>query len=979
MKYLFKNAIKKIFKNIGRYLSIILIIALGVSVFLGLYESTTGMLYTTDKYYDDNNLMDYKIISSYGLTSGDVEALKKLNEIETVIPSYSFDVLYKGEPIRVHAIEDKINNVVITKGKLPQNQNECVGDFDYFKIGEIVSFDNSNIKINKCKITALVTSPLYIREDKGISSVGSGKLTSFIFIDKDNFDLDYFTEVYLIAKDTKELSSYYDDYTDKLIKSKEELEELKPIRETIRYEELLKEGSEKIKDAETELNDKITKGYKELKSTKKTLDNAAQKISEEESSAFKKINEEENKLNYSYTQIKSSLKSYNIEEDNLNETLNDIEEEIKTLTNQLNKDDPSYEELKITIAELDIYYKNLYKIQTSINEIKMGFNKLEEEKINIEAKFNLEKAKVYDGIIKYEEGFKKLESEEKDALDKIEKEHNNLKTLEKPKWYLLDRTDSSGYIGYKDDVVKVDAIAKLLPIFFILVVTLMVSNTLTRLVEEERTEMGILLANGYSKTRIIFSYLFYVLSAGLFGLTIGLTIGYTLIPKVIYSVFLARYYIPRLISVVSPLPFSLVIIITLTMMSIVTIFASLKELKYSPASLLRPKSPKLGKKIFLEKINFLWSRLNFLTQTTARNLFRYKKRIIMTVVGVSGSMALLIAGLGINDSINTISKLQYGGVIKYDAMYVLKEEETTLNTTLNKFFINNEIVNPLLIKQSPFKFYFKDKIEDVYLTVPENAENFNNYVSLNSSITNKKITIPKKGAIVTKQFADLLNLKKGDLFSIRNNDNELFYMHVEDIVINYVSHYIYISEDYYKTIFNEDLKYNMVIADGEINKKVDLNKNNILAASYTKDIAKTFNSFVSGLNKIIIMIVIFAGFLAFVVLYNLTIINISERKREIATFKVLGFYNKEISIYVFRETLFLTTLGIIGGLFLGTALHRFIIGTAETDTIMFLRQIKPISFILSAITTLLFTAIVQLIINKVLKDIPMIDSLKITE
>lgn len=982
MIYLLKNSIKKTYKNVGRYISIILIIALGVSVFMGLYESTAGMLYTTDKYYDDNNLMDYKIISSYGLTDGDVNALKELEYINKVIPSYSVDILNKGDSIRVHALEYEMNNVVLTKGRMPKNKTECVGDFDYFKIGEQINFKNEYIHTTKCKIVGLITSPLYIREDKGISNIGNGKLTSFIFVNREVFDMEYYTEIYLEAKNTKELSSYYSEYEKELKNSKTELEELKPIRETIRYEEILKEASSKIKDAEITIEIEINDAYKTLDKAKKELDNGSKKITEEELKANNKIKLEEEKLISNKEVILNNLKLMNIKETeidnyiiNLNTELNNLKQYLTTL----DKNDPEYNIINENIKVIETNIKELESLKNNLKLINEGLITIEDEKIKVKERFDSEKLKIYEGLIEYENGLNNTKEEELEALNKIEIEKEKLETLEKPKWYLLDRTDNSGYSSYKDDIVKVDAIAKVLPFFFILVVTLMVSNTLTRLVEEERTEMGILLSNGYSKSHIIFSYLFYVLSAGLIGLLIGLTIGYALIPKIIYSVFLARFYIPRLITIVSPLPFSLVIVLTITLMILVTILSSLKELKHAPASLLRPKSPKLGKKIFIERLSFIWNKLSFLNQTTARNLFRYKKRIIMTTIGVAGCMALLIAGMGINDSINTISKLQYEGIIKYDAMYILKDEDYNLSPKLTKFFKDNEIVNPELIKQNAFKFYFKDKTEEVYLTVPKDINNFNNYVALTSVITNKKISVPNKGAIVTKQFADLLNIKKGDLFSIRNSDNELFYMYVEDIVNNYVSHYIYISEEYYESVFNEDLKYNIVIANGELNKKIDLNKNDILTANYIKDVVKTFNSFIHGLNKIIIMIVVFAAFLAFIVLYNLTIINISERKREIATFKVLGFYNKEISIYVFRETIFLTTLGILGGLLLGNILHKFIIGTAETDNIMFLRNIKPLSYILSAIITLIFALIVQLIINKTLKEIDMIESLKITE
>lgn len=631
------------------------------------------------------------------------------------------------------------------------------------------------------------------------------------------------------------------------------------------------------------------------------------------------------------------------------------------------------------ITSLESNYKDLNEIANNLITINVGLKEVNNGYSTLEEEINKNKSKIELGYTEYYQALAKIEIVKQEAELKQNEAMEELKTIEKPVWYLLDRTDNSGYIGYKEDIVKVDAIAKILPIFFIVVVILMILNTLTRLIEEERTEIGILQANGFGKSSIIFSYLIYVITSGILGLAIGLTVGYSLIPQIIYSVFLARYYVPKLITVVSPLPFSLVLSITLVLMILVTIFACIKEFKEMPSSLLRPKPPKSGKKIFLENFKFLWNKLNFMSKTTIRNIFRYKKRIVMTVLGVAGCTALLTAGMGLNDSINTISKLQYEDIIKYDAMYILKDDVTKMEPSLLNIFEQNEVVNPLLINQNAFSFSFNNKTEDVYVVVPSSTTDFNNYVNLKSTVTDKKISVNNDGAIITKQLADLLNVKIGDSIVIRNSDNELFMIYISDITINYVSHYIYISKEYYEEVFKKDITYNSIIASGKIAESVNLSDYGLLTVNYTDDIIESFNSFVKGLNKIIIMIVIFASFLAFIVLYNLTIINVSERKREIATFKVLGFYDGEVAKYVYRETLILTIVGTIFGLLGGIYLHRFVIYTAQTDNILFLTKITPISFILAAVITLLFSGIVQLIINKTLKKIDMIDSLKIAE
>lgn len=822
MRLLLKSTLKKIKKSIERFLSIMLIIALGISIFIGLRESNVEMLFTADYYYDKNNLMDFKVTSTYGLNDEDIIALQELKNVQEVVPSYSVDVISNGESIRVHAIEQNMNNVTLVNGKMPKSNNECVADYSKYKIGDMISFTKNNktdiLLIQECKVTGTVKSVLYIRDEKGISTVGNGRLSSFIFTKREVFKSDYYTEAYLIAKNSKSEQSYSNNYTKTIKPLGEELKTLKPIRETVRYEEILKDAQDQI----TNINDELSNP---------------------------KAKTDENKLN----------------------------------------------------------------------------------------------------------------------------------ELEKPVWYILDRTDNSGYISYKEDIIKVNAIAKILPFFFVVIVILMILNTLTRLIEEERTEIGILQSNGFGKIHIILSYLAYVCSSGLIGVGVGLIIGYSLIPPIVYSSFLARYYVPELITIVNPILVLLVVIITLLIMVIVTVAACMRELKEVPASLLRPKAPKSGKKVLLERISFIWMKLNFLWKTTVRNIFRYKKRIIMTVLGVAGCTALLVTGMGLNDSIDNISKLQYKNIIKYDAMYVLQENTKTLSDQLSKLFIESGINNPLLINQNTFKFSFDHKTEDVYVVIPSDLEKFNNYVNLKSIVSHKNIRINDDGAIITKQMAQHLNIKIGDNITIKNSSNELFYLNVSDIVENYVSHYIYISENYYKKKFNNDVSYNAILTDEKIEKNIKLNDYGILMVNNTSDIISNFNSFVKGLNKIIIMIIVFACFLAFIVLYNLTIINVSERKKEIATFKVLGFYDSEISSFVYRETLILTFLGIGLGLIIGKYLHAFVMSTAETDNIKFLRQINLSSYFLSVVLTILFSVLVQVIINKSLQKIDMIDSLKSTE
>ncbi|NMA51223.1 MAG: FtsX-like permease family protein [Mollicutes bacterium] len=986
MILLIKNVFLKIKNSIGRFTSIMLIIALGISVFIGLYESTAGMLFTADNYYDKNNLMDFKITSTHGLTKGDVKSLEGINNVEKAIPSYSVDVLDSGKSIRVHAIEKEVNNVVLMQGKMPKKNNECLADYYKYKLKDEIIFKNDDLKsflsINKCKVVGLIKSPLYIREEKGISNIGNGKLISYVFVKKDVFISEFYTEIYLLSDATKKKSSYYEEYNKALKPLKKELEKIKPIRETIRYEEILEKASNEIIKIENELNEKIKDNLVTLKKSKKQLDNEKKKtddLTAEKTTFFDSnlitLNDQRNNLLIEMNKLGAN-------ENNIDEVIINTKTEITNLNNlllTLPEGSDEYNNIKTNITLLEQKLNALNTMKDNLIKINNNKNVLEQNYLTFKKEIASANEKITDGYNKYNDGLIEIDKAKNEANEKILEAKAELNNIEKPKWYLLNRKDNSGYISYKEDIIKVEAISKVLPIFFILVVILMVSNTLNRIVEEERTEMGILLANGFSTSAIMFEYILYVLISGLIGLTLGLVVGYAFIPKIIYGVFLSRYYVPKLITIVSPLPFSMVILLTLIIMLVVSITTCYKELKNMPAALLRYKPPKVGKKVFFERFPKLWSRISFMWKTTVRNIFRYKKRIIMTVLGVAGCTALLVAGMGINDSIYTISKLQYEDIIKYDSMYILKNSVEEIPSNILTLFRENEIVNPLLINQEAFTFTFDNKTEDIFLIVPKDSVNFNNYVNLKSVVNDKKITIKDDGAIISKQTADLLKVKIGESIKIRNSDNELFILKVNDITENYVSHYIYINKNYYEKIFEEEISYNSIIGNGKIDDKIELSKYNILIANYTEDIVRTFNEFVHGLNKIIILIVVLASLLAFVVLYNLTIINVSERKREIATFKVLGFYDKEINIFVYREILILTLFGIIYGLIFGKYLHIFIMNTAETDNIVFLREIRPLSYIICILLTLIFSLIVQTIMNKTLKKIDMIDSLKSVE
>lgn len=852
MYLLFKNAFVKVKKSLGRFFSLLLIVALGAGFFTGIKSSSPDIVTSVDNYFDNNNLMDFRITSTVGLTDDDVLALKNLNNIDSVIPSYSIDVISENEAIRVHSILDEINNITLVDGRMPQKSNECLADSKYYKIGDIVEIDNNennNLMETSYTVVGTINSVLYIFNEYGISNIGNGKLKSYIYILPENFNISYYTEIYVTALNTKETMTYSDEYDNRIKLLEDELLQLKPIRETKRYEEILEKATNEIITAENELKN-----------------------------------------------IKRSLET----------------------NHQLPSNDRK---------------------------------KLEQEIINAEIKINSAK--------------------------------EELKNIEKPKWYLLDRTDNKGYINLKEDTLKVSLIAQVLPPFFMIIVALMSLNTMTRMIEEERGELGTLASLGYNNAKITLIYIMYVLIATILGIIIGFFIGTSLIPSIIYSVYNSLYNLPPLILEFNMIMFFSIIAISVTLMCLVTLIACLKELKNNPAILLRPIPPKKGKKIGLETIDFIWKRLSFIWKVTVRNIFRYKKRVFMTVIGIAGCSALLLTGFGIKDSVDKIAKIQYEEIFKYDNLIILNKEIKSIDEDFEKILEKENVIKPTLIYQTNFTFEYNKKDLELYLIVPSNEEEFYKYFSLNSIVSDQPIILDNDGVVITQKIAKLLKIKINDTIKIRDSNNQLYILKVADIVENYTNHYLYINYQFYEQIFEQEINYNIIVSNNEGDES--LMAENLIASGkianivFTTDSLKTFNDLISGLNKIIFLIIGASALLALIVLYNLTTINISERKREIATLKVLGFYDDEVNEYIYRETFLLTLMGIGIGLIMGIFLHQFVIRLVEIDNTVFIKTINGISYFYSILITIIFAVIIQISTYFKLKKIDMIESLKSVE
>ena len=602
-----------------------------------------------------------------------------------------------------------------------------------------------------------------------------------------------------------------------------------------------------------------------------------------------------------------------------------------------------------------------------------------------------------DGWIEYQDGERQAnaeiadgEAQIADAKVQLADAKKEIEQIEKPTWYIYDRSHLPEYSGYGDNADRMKAIGEVFPLIFFLVAALISLTTMTRMVEEERTIIGTLKALGYSKKSIAAKYLGYAVLATLTGGIFGVMIGEKILPYIIITAYKIMYrHLPD-VEIPYNLYYGVLACVAALLCTVAaTIFSCMKELKEQAAELMRPPAPKQGKRVFLEYIPFLWKRLNFTWKSTVRNLMRYKKRFFMTIFGIGGCMGLMLVGFGLKDSISSIVPLQYEDIQLYDGNVILQsdvtmQEKQEVYEALEK---NSQVVATAEDLLQKITIEHDGVSKEVYLNVPENVEKFSDFVVLQDRTTKEKYQLTDKGAVLTEKMAKELGVSAGDTVTIKEENEKERTVKISQICENYMSHYLYMTPAVYKAAYGKEPEYNSIYyrTEGRTTKEAEsvgeaaLKLDGALSVSYTTELRQQVDDMLQSLDIVIVVLIISAGMLAFVVLYNLNNIHITERKRELATLKVLGFYDKEVTEYVYRENILLTLIGSVFGMLLGKILHRFIIVTVEIDSVMFGRNINTISFVYAFLLTVVFSLFVNGVMYFKLKKINMVESLKSVE
>lgn len=695
-----------------------------------------------------------------------------------------------------------------------------------------------------------------------------------------------------------------------------------------------------------------------------------------------------------YTKAVSRLAELTAESEKLGVFLDTGKDELLSAVKTLNNADAqivsSEEELSNAKAELE---KGKITAKAEFEKAAQEFVQAEEDYKAGVAELEIKEQETLKELAKSQEELDKskkhAEREFEKAWKELRKAQKELDNIANPVWYINTRNDNPGYSSYADNVERVNAVGKVFPVFFMLVAVLVCVTTLSRLVEEQRADIGALTTLGYRKKDVYFKYIAYALSATVIGSVVGIAFGVPVIPTVIFTAYKMLY--TSMPSLILKLNWSGAVIATLIAMlctTAVAFFTCNALLKNKPATLLRPKAPKAGKRIFLERLGFVWNKMSFFAKVTARNIFRYKARFFMTVVGVAGCTALIFSAFGLYESINAVMDTQFSEIFTYD-LIIAADDSVEYNTDLKeKVFSDKRFDEKALCSQTVITAKNGDKVfdTDTYLAIPESIDDYTKIVNLRNRKTGEQIDFPTDAAVVTEKLAKSLGVAVGDTITVAEGVKEVEFT-VSGICENYLYGYVFISPELYEQSFEKEAEFNLFMCTAAENVFFDedalgkdyLDTEGVLGVSFISASVKNFNDMISSLNYVVLVMIVSAAALAFVVLYNLTNINIAERKREISTLKVLGFKNTETSAYIYRENILLCIFGIAGGLVLGVWLLGYIIATIEMDMVMFGREVHAITFVLSALLTAVFAGFVNVIMHLRLKKIDMVESLKSVE
>lgn len=987
------------------------------------------MKFAADAYYDSTNLYDIRIVSTLGVTQDDLVAVKQVDGVKDAELAYETDIIGNLNDVqiatRVHSYNPSsyINSLLLTEGRFPANKGECVISQDCVigidkNVGDVIHIDEGLGQLDDIfatqdfVIVGKIRSSNYVDfASPGTTSLGNGQIDEVIYTPESSFAEKFpYTEIYATVKGAKETSASSDEYKTIVNSCLDKINAISGNRELARVDDIKSSAQKELDDsmAEYEISKadaeaqiasaerEITKTETKLRDSKTTLDNA-----------FDTFNAKVDEINAAQAKIieaESALRSARQQRDAL-----------ATQTEQARR---TYESISPDSPEYAYAYSTYMTLSATLEQTNSAINNSEVELSNSkqqleDGKTRLENSRFeyYAGIDAYNEGMDKVNAAKQeldakrsevvtqlsDAKKKIDDAQAEIDALEYPSWLVMDRTKNQGVESYFSDADRVDGIARVFPLIFFLVAALVALTTMTRMVDEERINIGTYKALGYTRNKIASKYLIYAGIASSIGAILGIAALGLVLPNIIMYAYSIMYYVPS----ITFMPFDMGIVILsfcagvgITLLATkASVVASVHE---TPASLMRPKVDKAGTRILLERITPLWKHLSFSRKVTMRNIFRYKKRFFMTVIGIAGCTGLLLTGFGLSDAINDIIDKQFGKTIQYNVIVNETDDASPEQVeSLNGMIANSSYVEVFEKTYQEPVLAVGEGTSDIHSTliVPESIDSFEKVWNLRDRKTQAHLKVPCSGIAINEKLANLLGVGIGDEMTVSvaddmgNATNQRQSFRVEAIFENYVSNYILMSDSTYKELYpNAAIIYStdLVKLEGDHDERFNFEElirtsGAVKTITDNDDVISTYKRALSSVNMIVVVLVVCAGLLAFVVLCNLININITERKREIATLMVLGFNRREVESYVYREILILSIIGVLAGLAFGFFLEGFVVTSAEVDYVMFGREIHVSSYLYASVITLLFAFLVMLAMRKKFDNVDMVESLKSNE
>lgn len=1078
-KSILKETLREIRRSLGRFLAILIMILLGVTFFVGFNVMGPDLSASATHYFAQSRFHNYRLVSSIGFDSNDVNAIRSLRDVGNVQALYTLDAMesWSGESGVAHVVSlpEDVDTLTVVRGRLPKSANECVVDEQKNgatpQIGQTVTLTSGSdddlsqhLHTTAFRVVGVVNSPAYLARDRGTSKLGNGKVSGLLFVQSGVFDLGAYTEVDVTAAGLDGLDVFSDAYYKKASALGSSLATLAASRTQIRHDELVSDANAQLADQQsaydaqkTQTEQSLADAQAQIDSAQSQLDAAQAQLTQAQKQADAQAAATQAQLDSAAAQLadktaayNQNLAAYNKQAAAAQPAIGQAEQGIQTLAANIQALQSQQQALEAKLAagkadgslsaaeqqqmstqlaalqqnidaltqqqsaaqaSLDTQKQQLADAEKQLNDVKQQLDASSAELESQKSAFasgqkqaaatfaqkqnELDGKKAEIGQSRQTLAAQRADADQKlnDAAAQLADAGQRINDIEMPKWSIQSRDKNAGYSNLKSTLDHNNGISSILPVIFFFIAALVCLTTMTRMVEERRTQIGTLKALGYGNGPIAFQFLFYAGAASALGNAAGVTLGFFLLPRLLFRAYMSMFTMPVKDIFAQPGIAAAAAGIAVSLILAAAALTCVNELRVVPAALLRPEAPRAGKRILLERIPFLWRGLSFSHKVTARNLFRYKKRFWMTVLGVACCCALLVSGFGLHDSISTqVSAREFGGILKYGMTVQMKDEADasqiasaadTLQKTSGVRSLEESTQKSVTVKNGADS-------QQCSLMVPQRPETFADYIALRPvpgrlGRQGAPLKLTDSGVIITQQLAKNLGLKQGDTLTVQDDDTHVHSFRVVGIAENYLMNYVFLTPGAYRQAYGSDAQVNQLLMNlnagapentiSESAMKLD----GVAAVSLLSDLQNTFSDTVKSLNGMVAVVIFSALLLAAVVLFTLTSINIAERFREIATIKVLGFYDREVSGYITRESYILTLIGIVLGCMGGMALHARILDVISVNNVMFVQSILPQSFLISAALTLAFTWLINLFAMGSLRKIDMVEALKGTE